>query len=204
MGRGISVEAGLWLGMVALGVLAFADAPLRTFGQRFTRARHHERLVLFSIELNLVLLWAMAKFFFGWERSLTRPKMEHVAMLAGLIITAAGVLVAITARWRLGRAFSATFAIRPDHELATGWPYSMVRHPMYTGILLALAGSALVWNSALTLALAALLSIPFAFHTAIEEPMLEQHFGERYREYRGRVPRMIPFAPASWRSGARR
>jgi protein-S-isoprenylcysteine O-methyltransferase Ste14 len=196
----------VWLAIVVAGAVPFLDAPLRTFRQSFLIARHHERLVLFSIELNLVLLWAMAKMFFGLERPLAGAGAVPALAWAGVLLTAAGVAIAATARLRLGRWFSATFGIQRDHQLITAWPYSMVRHPMYTGIVLAMAGSALVWNSALTLLLAALMTVPFAFHTVYEEVLLEQHFGERFRAYRERVPRLVPFtggrSPRSPGSGA--
>jgi protein-S-isoprenylcysteine O-methyltransferase Ste14 len=183
----------VWLVIVGAGLIAFVDAPLRTFRQPFLVARHHERLVLFSIELNLILLWVMAKVFFGMDRSLADPGAAAALAWAGVLVTACGVGIAATARWRLGRWFSATFGIKRDHELITAWPYSMVRHPMYTGIVLGMAGTALVWNSALTLLLAGLMAVPFTFHTVYEELLLEQHFGERFHAYRERVPRLVPF-----------
>ena len=72
-------------------------------------------------------------------------------------------------------------------------PYAVTRHPMYTGLLTMLPGAALVWDSAITLLLAALLLVPFHIQTRLEEPLLEAHFGEAYRDYRRRVPRLLPW-----------
>ena len=57
-------------------LLAYADTPLRTFGQKFVAHRWAERLVLFSIELNLLLLWALAKLFLGRDAPLSPPGSE--------------------------------------------------------------------------------------------------------------------------------
>ena len=74
----------------------------------------------------------------------------------------------------------------------TDGPYAIVRHPMYTGGLAMIVGCALAWRSVGTLVLAVALALPFWLHTAIEEPMFAEHFGEAYREYRKRVPRLVP------------
>jgi protein-S-isoprenylcysteine O-methyltransferase Ste14 len=76
----------------------------------------------------------------------------------------------------------------------TDGPYAITRHPIYTGIVTALIGSALVWNSTLTLILAVLMVVPFFLHTVYEESLFEHHFGEPYFEYQRRVPRLVPFA----------
>jgi protein-S-isoprenylcysteine O-methyltransferase Ste14 len=182
-----------WACLVALLLLAFVDAPFLTFGQKFRHERRHERLVLMSIELNLFLLWAMGMYFFGLDRRLAPTEAAAALASAGLVVTALGVLLAASGKIRLGRWFSATFAVKEAHRLITAWPYSWVRHPIYTGLVIAVAGSGLVWNSALTLLLAALLVIPFWFHTVFEELLFERHFGDEFRAYRARVPRLVPF-----------
>ncbi len=56
-----------------------------------------------------------------------------------------------------------------------------------------LVGSALLWNSLLTLLLAVLMAVPLFVHTVVEEVLFEQHFGDAYRDYQRRVPRLVPF-----------
>jgi len=99
----------------------------------------------------------------------------------------------VWAKARLGRWYSGTFGVKEGHVLVTDGPYAITRHPMYTGLLLMLLGAALAWNSALTLLLAALYTLPLFFHTVYEESMFERHFGEAYRAYELRVPRLVPF-----------
>jgi protein-S-isoprenylcysteine O-methyltransferase Ste14 len=77
--------------------------------------------------------------------------------------------------------------------LVTDGPYAITRHPIYTGLLGAMFGSALVWNSLFTLILAVLFVIPLFLHTVYEEHLFERHFGEAYFDYERRVPRLAPF-----------
>ena len=94
---------------------------------------------------------------------------------------------------RLGRWFTGTFGVKVGHELVTDGPYAVTRHPIYTGVLLAIAGGALVWDSLLTLALDVVILVPLWRHTVIEERLFVDHFGDAYRRYQRRVPRLVPF-----------
>ena len=186
------------LGLMALGALSFVDAPLRTFGQQWRARRSRERTILLTLELDLYALWALAKFHLRWDRGLP-PAAEAALAGAGALLVLAGVTLAVRAKLRLGRWFSATFGVKQGHVLVTDGPYALTRHPIYTGILATIVGAALLWNSLLTLALAALMAVPLHFHTVYEEALFEQHFGDAYRDYQRRVPRLVPFVPASRR-----
>ena len=108
-------------------------------------------------------------------------------------LTAAGLLLAVWARQYLGSNWSGTVTIKEDHELITSGPYALVRHPIYTGLLLALAGSAMAigeWRAVLAFALA---SLALWRKLRLEEHLLHQQFGETYQAYCRRVPALIPF-----------
>jgi protein-S-isoprenylcysteine O-methyltransferase Ste14 len=112
----------------------------------------------------------------------------HVA--AG--VTAAGLLFTVWARRYLGTNWSGTVTIKEGHELITGGPYALVRHPIYTGLLLALLGSAVAvgeWR--------ALLAVGLAFlalwrKLRLEERWMHERFGAAYQAYCRRVPALIP------------
>jgi protein-S-isoprenylcysteine O-methyltransferase Ste14 len=181
------------LGVFGAIVLLFADAPFRTMGQKYVVQRSRARFILFTFELDLVVLWAVAVFYFHWDRWLLPRTLEMPLAFAGtLVVLAAGTLGA-WAKLRLGQWFSGTFAVKEGHQLVTDGPYAVTRHPMYTGLLLLVTGAALAWDSALTLLLAVLLVVPFFFHTVYEEALFEQHFGEAYFDYERRTPRLVPF-----------
>jgi protein-S-isoprenylcysteine O-methyltransferase Ste14 len=179
--------------LIGLLVVVVLDAPFRTFGQAYVSNRLRERLVLLSVEIDLIVLWALAVFWLHWDSRLGPPVHEGALTLAGTVLVFMGAGLAIWARLRLGRWFTGTLGVKVGHELTTDGPYAVTRHPMYTGLFAMLLGAALAWNSLTTLGLAALMVVPFALQARMEEPLLEAHFGEAYREYRRRVPRLLPW-----------
>lgn len=186
-------RVSLWL--MAVVPLAFLDAPWRTLGQRWVARLRYERLVLLSMELNFIALWALFKFYMKWDGTLTPLVPEPVLAAAGALLASAGAALTIWGKLRLGRWFSAAFGVKEGHVLVTDGPYAITRHPIYTGLLAMAYGSALAWNSSVTLVLALLLSLTLFFHTVYEESLFEGHFGAAWRDYRRRVPRLVPFAP---------
>jgi len=184
--RGIALAALLPV------LVAYADAPLRTFGQRFLVHRWAERLVLLSIELNLLLLWALARLWLGRDAALAPQGAERALAWAGAVLAWAGAAFAVWARVALGRWFSASFGVKPGHVLVTHGPYGVVRHPLYTGLVVLGAGIGLAWDSAITFGVALLYTVPFALHALIEEQLFAAHFGEAWQAYRARVPMLVP------------
>jgi protein-S-isoprenylcysteine O-methyltransferase Ste14 len=111
----------------------------------------------------------------------------------GAALTLAGVAFAIWARMLLAGNWSSDVTLKRDHELVVDGPYAFVRHPIYTGILVALAGTALAvgeWRSVLAVAIAAL---AFWRKLRIEEAVMRRQFGEAYARYAARVSALIPF-----------
>lgn len=111
----------------------------------------------------------------------------------GAALTFAGLAFAIWARMLLGGNWSSDVTLKRDHELIVAGPYRWVRHPIYTGILLALAGTALAigeWRGAIAVVLA---SVAYWLKLKIEEAVMRRQFGENYARYAERVPALIPF-----------
>ena len=182
------------LALFALLFLIVADAPFRTFGQKYEASRTRERFILLAFESGLGGLWAVAVFHLHWDRWLLPRGFESALVLPGLLVTLAGAALAVWARLRLGRWFTGTFGVKVGHELVTDGPYCITRHPMHTGLLLMVLGATLAWDSALTSLLSLQLVAPFFIHTVYEETLFERHFGEAYRDYQRRVPRLVLFA----------
>ncbi len=124
------------------------------------------------------------------ERFLPRaPWLLAVAVA----LTAAGLLFSVWARRHLGTNWSGTVTIKEDHRLITTGPYAMVRHPIYAGLLLAFAGSAMAigeWRAVLAVVFALL---SFLRKLQLEERWMQRQFGEAYRAYALRVPALFPF-----------
>jgi protein-S-isoprenylcysteine O-methyltransferase Ste14 len=117
----------------------------------------------------------------------------HIGVGAGAALNLVGLLFTVWARVYLGRNWSGVVTIKEDHELITGGPYQMVRHPIYTGLLLAFIGLALArgeWRGILGVLVAA---GAFWRKLRIEERWMLQRFGDKYQTYSQRVPALIPF-----------
>lgn len=113
--------------------------------------------------------------------------------LVGLALLIVGLGFAVLARAWLGRNWSGTVTLKQGHELIRSGPYALVRHPIYSGLLLALIGTAVVvgrWRAliAFVLFLAGLL-----VKMRKEEQFMREQFGEQYARYRAEVPALVPF-----------
>lgn len=110
----------------------------------------------------------------------------------GAALTLVGLLFTVWARVYLGRNWSGVAAVKADHELVTGGPYALVRHPIYTGLLLAVVGTALAtgeWRAALSVVLAL---IAIVHRIIVEEGFMRQQFGAAYADYALRVRALLP------------
>ena len=193
----------IYLALLGLIVLLFADAPFKTVGQKYVAQRSRERFILLTFEIDLVVFWAIGVFWFHWDRGLLPREFEGTRAPPGALVVLAGVMLATWAKLRLRRWFTGTFGVKEGHELVTDGPHGITRRPIYTGLLLMVLGAALVWDSALTLMLALLLVVPLFIHTVCEEALFGQHFGGAYTDYQRRVPRLVPFMRRGWRIGSR-
>lgn len=116
-----------------------------------------------------------------------------VLFAAGVILTAAGLGFTVWARMHLAGNWSGSVTLKHDHTLVRDGPYRYVRHPIYTGILLAMTGSAIArdeWRGVLAVALA---FVALWRKLGLEERWLTETFGEEYARYRQEVRALIPF-----------
>jgi protein-S-isoprenylcysteine O-methyltransferase Ste14 len=112
---------------------------------------------------------------------------------AGLALTAAGCAFAIWARLLLGGNWSASVTVKQDHQLMRRGPYAIVRHPIYSGFLLGLAGTALALGEWRGIAGLALAFIGWLTKSRTEEAFMTAQFGAGYTEYQRRVKALVPF-----------
>jgi protein-S-isoprenylcysteine O-methyltransferase Ste14 len=111
----------------------------------------------------------------------------------GAVLVAAGLAFTVWAREQLGRNWSDIVTIKVDHELITSGPYRVVRHPIYTGLLLAFAGQAIARGEWRGLVGAALGLWAFRLKSQVEESLMREQFGPAYQAYSQRVASLIPF-----------
>jgi len=112
---------------------------------------------------------------------------------AGLAITAAGGAFAVWARLLLGGNWSASVTVKQDHRLIRRGPYRIVRHPIYTGLLTSMLGTALALGEIRGLIGFAIASLGWTIKSGVEESFMIAQFGDEYRQYRREVRRLIPF-----------
>jgi protein-S-isoprenylcysteine O-methyltransferase Ste14 len=122
----------------------------------------------------------------------SRFENDFTIEAVGFVIAIAGLAFAAWSRNVLGRNWSARALIRTNHELVTFGPYAYLRHPLYTGLLVALAGSALVSGEYGALLGWILLVGIFAIKARREEHLLESEFGALYSTYRKATGFLLP------------
>jgi protein-S-isoprenylcysteine O-methyltransferase len=111
----------------------------------------------------------------------------------GLALTVLGIGLAIWARFFLGGNWSGVVTVKSEHTLVRSGPYSLMRHPIYTGMLLGLLGTAVVYNEVRCLIAAALILLMHLLKIRVEEQFMIEEFGAQYAEYRRQVKALLPF-----------
>jgi protein-S-isoprenylcysteine O-methyltransferase Ste14 len=112
--------------------------------------------------------------------------------IVGSILTWMGIGLAIWARYHLAEYWSARITIKEDHQLIRTGPYARLRHPIYSGIVLAAIGSAVVidqWRCVLGVCL---VLIGYCIKARKEETMPTQQFGDAFREHQKHAGFLIP------------
>lgn len=119
----------------------------------------------------------------------------HTALLQliGAAICIYGLLFTIWARRTLAGNWSSDVTFKRNHELIRTGPYRVVRHPIYTGLLLMSLGTALVIGELRALICLVLITIGFWIKLSQEERLLLRHFPEHYPTYQREVKALVPF-----------
>jgi protein-S-isoprenylcysteine O-methyltransferase Ste14 len=117
----------------------------------------------------------------------------HPGMKAvGAVFCAAGVAIAIWARASLGANWSGRPATKDNHELVTSGPYRLVRHPIYSGMLLAMLGTSLISGIPGLLAFIGFGAIAI-YRIGVEERLMIQLFADEYLEYKKHTKALVPY-----------
>ena len=110
----------------------------------------------------------------------------------GVFLTAAGIGVAFWARWHLGTNWSGVVTLKEGHELIRTGPYRSIRHPIYTGILLGLLGTAITFGAVRGLFAMAIVWLSFYIKARREESFLTQEFGPNFAEHKQHTGMFLP------------
>lgn len=112
--------------------------------------------------------------------------------VVGAALVAAGLALAIWARLHLGRNWGMPMSQAAAPDLITSGPYHLIRHPIYSGLLLAMFGTALA-NNLIGLIVAALMGAYFCWAATVEERNLTETFPTTYPAYKHATKMLIPF-----------
>jgi protein-S-isoprenylcysteine O-methyltransferase len=169
---------------IALGVLKHASRETARDEDRGSM-----RLLWQAIGLGVAL--AIAAQWSPFGRMHIRPQVLN---LAGLVLVVGGLSVRWIAILTLGRLFTVNVAIHADHHVVQTGLYRYVRHPSYSGLLLAFLGLGLFYGSWLSLVLLMTpISLAVVNRVVKEERALLTALGEPYAEYCARTKRLVPF-----------
>jgi len=173
-------------GLIGISWAAFI---LFWFFAAFSRKRTEKRE---PIERRLFLVAFMALAFFilngtlfpdGILNGRFLPDLRWLVQL-GALLTAAGIAFAIWARIHIGKNWSGQVTIKRDHQLVRTGPYARIRHPIYSGLLLAVLGTGLAIGEYRALAGFALILFGFIYKAKREEAILAEHFGPAFEEHK--------------------
>lgn len=184
MGSVRAVELVLAVGWAAFWLYWILAASSRKRGRVQWSRELWIRVVIVVVAFVLVRAGA----FRGSHGVDTDPWREAV----GLLLFGLGLAFAIWARVHLGRNWGSPMTQKDEPELVTSGPYRLVRHPIYSGILLAGAGTALAlsWFWLVVLVLPA---VYFVYAATVEERYLTEQFPVAYPEYKRHSKMLVPY-----------
>lgn len=181
-----SLVAGLWIAWLVYWCLA----ARRTKTTRWREPIESRLAHLVPMVLAVFLLIERDRQF---PAVLTGHFIPHGTMSGalGTVVVALGLAFAVWARRHLGGNWSGTVTLKVGHTLVRSGPYGYVRHPIYSGLLLAFAGTAIVrgeWRGLVALGLA---FVSLAFKIRIEERRMREMFAD-YEDYCRQTAALIP------------
>jgi protein-S-isoprenylcysteine O-methyltransferase Ste14 len=184
---GIAVIRVCWI-IFIVGWLLGAVSTKRTIYRESSgeRARYWIWLV---IAYFLVFRSNILPFPFDW---LAIPHTKSSAWI-GACLCVTGLVFALWARVTLGGNWSGVITLKEGHELIERGPYRVVRHPIYTGLLVMFAGTAIAIGYFGGFIGLLLLFVSFWVKLKREEDLMLKHFPDKYSAYQRRVKRIIPF-----------
>jgi len=128
-----------------------------------------------------------------WEINTRIWPYDRPLVFLAYALTVAGLVTLIWARLSLGTNWSATVTFREGHELVERGPYRFVRHPIYTGMLLMVAGTTTVSGNMSSLLSLAICFLGHWWKLKREEALLTKYFPDTYPDYMSRTKALIPF-----------
>lgn len=174
----------------AVFVFYWVFASFKTRSNRATESSL-SRFAILVVEVAGYLLLFSSRMDVGFLGMHVLPRTIPRAVM-GVVCTWAGIGLALWARFHLAENWSARITIKEDHELIRTGPYRHLRHPIYSGLILAATGTCLVIDHWRCIAGLLLISGGYIAKARKEETMLEGQFGARFVEHRKHTGFLFP------------
>ena len=182
-----SIIAGLWLLFVVYWAVAAVGAK-RNASSRLWRGGIGLRLVLILLIATVLRSPSLRDFLAEAQRSTSH---SDIFGWTGVALCVLGFGLAISARWYLGSNWGMPMSRKEQPELVTRGPYAFIRHPIYTGLIVAMLGSAIGVNFSWALMLVPV-GAYFIYSARHEEAVMLQLFPEPYAAYMARTGMFAP------------
>jgi protein-S-isoprenylcysteine O-methyltransferase Ste14 len=181
---------GMWLAWVLYWVVSAATAKATQRRESLGSRLSHVLPLLFGVYL---IVWPQVRV--PWISDQLLPDVLARYWLATALV-ALGLGFTVWARIHLGRNWSGSVTQKEGHELIRSGPYAFVRHPIYTGLLAALLGSAIALGEPRGFLGALIVLGAFWRKLRIEEGFMRDLFPGQYERYAAEVPALVPFTRA--------
>lgn len=179
-----------WIGAaVALSILVTQPTP---DAKEMLSATNVDRRSALFIFVAMIGAQFAAVIEFGYS-GLHTDAAHAIRVTLGAAFAAAGVALRMWAIRTLGVYFTATVRVRDAQPVIESGPYRLLRHPSYTGAMLAALGAIVALGSGLGVVLFVLIIVPaYLYRMCIEERALLGRLGDSYTSYRARTWRLVP------------
>jgi len=181
----IRICYALWIGFYILWLL---------WATRIKQTERRERGFTYFLHRLLVAAGFVLIFLdlpVNWFHRRLLPGTPWLPVL-GVAIAVGGFAFAIWARSHIGRNWSSAVTAKVQHELIRSGPYRWVRHPIYSGLLLAILGTVLVQNQVRGLVALVLVYAGWKIKSRLEEQMMVSTFGDQYMAYAKSTGALFP------------
>lgn len=187
------MDAGFWHGVIgALWLFWLGYWIFNAFRVKKTRWRAPWPVeLLHRVPLALAAVLLFAGHGYGFLSGRFLPQTVALGML-GTLIVALGLGFAVWARRHLGANWSAAVTLKEGHTLIRSGPYALVRHPIYSGMLLAVAGTVIAFGEWRDLLAFGLVLFALVVKARVEERGMRATFAD-YEHYRRETAALIPF-----------
>ncbi|MBV8415403.1 MAG: isoprenylcysteine carboxylmethyltransferase family protein [Verrucomicrobia bacterium] len=184
------------LGRGIIGILWVAWVAYWLVAARHTLTNQRTESLLTGASYRILLVLGIILLAYpGYRLGPTNPLLwpqSAITVAIGMGLTIIGLSIAVWARRHLGKYWSGRITLKVDHHVIQTGPYAFVRHPIYSGILLALLGTVISIGTVRSCIAIAFMFASFVVKLKIEERWLRAHLGAEYEEYRRRVKALIP------------